>query len=240
MDISCYSSNMYIVMTLLSSKLYNILTSDFSFFMFPSNAVPIKVGCTLNAIFDPLTKAVNIIFPNILQPSYLVLVLHESQITSFLSNCSTFPLHFGQLFFHLKNLILPVTSAWFKSFKSPLSTISSLSAFWIVDISVLSRSLLVIYFETLKSVKINIPGSSSLSTSSPNTVSVAFLKQNSFFGFFHSRDSTDVTHQPSYISNITKLCLVFNVCHWYKWMPFFFPVKHWFCFTNKGIVTNNA
>ena len=102
MDISCYSSNLYIVMTLLSSKLYNILTSDFSFFMFPSNAIPIKVGCTLNAIFDPLTKAVNIIFPNILQPSYLVLVLHESQITSFLSNCSTFPLHFGQTIFSLK------------------------------------------------------------------------------------------------------------------------------------------
>ena len=68
----------------MSATLYNILTLDFSILFanlnfscnVHSNAVAIRVSGTLNTIFDPLTKAVNITFSDILQLSPMVIVLH--------------------------------------------------------------------------------------------------------------------------------------------------------------------
>ena len=97
-------STLSVVMTLLSAKLYNTLTLDFSIFFaklnfsckVPPSAVAVRVGCTLNTIYYPLTNGVNITFSNFLQLSSVVIVLQELQITSSSSNNSPFHSHFVQ------------------------------------------------------------------------------------------------------------------------------------------------
>ena len=80
--LSCLFQKPPKVFSVSLSRLFHKLNFSIS-----SNVVTMRVGCTLHLIFDSLTKAVKITFPDYFELPSVGIALHGLKITRCLVNC---------------------------------------------------------------------------------------------------------------------------------------------------------